>query len=46
MVKIIWTTRALTDLQEIGEYISRNSVQYAGLTIEKEKLNYQKVALH
>ena len=35
MVKIIWTTRALTDLQEIGEYISRDSVQYAGLTLER-----------
>jgi len=36
MVKIIWTSRALTDLQEIGEYISRDSVQYAGLTLESK----------
>lgn len=33
MVKIIWTNRALTDLENIAEYISRNSMHYAKLTI-------------
>jgi addiction module toxin, RelE/StbE family len=35
MVKIIWTARALKDLEEIGEYISKDSPKYARLTIEK-----------
>ena len=35
MVKIIWTNRSQTDLQEIGDYISRDSVQYARLTLER-----------
>ena len=35
MVKIIWTNRSLADLQEIGDYISRDSVQYARLTLER-----------
>ena len=35
MVKIIWSARSLTDLEEIGEYISKNSPRYAKLTLEK-----------
>jgi toxin ParE1/3/4 len=35
MVKIIWTARSLTDLEEIGEYISKDSSRYAKLTVEK-----------
>jgi toxin ParE1/3/4 len=35
MVKIIWTNRSLTDLQEIGDYISLDSFQYARLTLER-----------
>ena len=35
MVKIIWTGRALKDLEEIGEYIAKDSPRYAKLTIEK-----------
>ena len=35
MVKIIWTNRSLADLQETGDYISRDSVQYARLTLER-----------
>lgn len=35
MVKIIWTARSLTDLEEIGEYISKDSPKYAKLTLEK-----------
>ena len=35
MVKITWTNRSLADLQETGDYISRDSVQYARLTLER-----------
>jgi toxin ParE1/3/4 len=35
MVKIIWTQRSLADLKSIAEYISKDSLRYASLTIEK-----------
>jgi addiction module RelE/StbE family toxin len=35
MVKIIWTQRSLTDLKSIAEYISRDSIKYASLTVER-----------
>ncbi|MBN1187249.1 MAG: type II toxin-antitoxin system RelE/ParE family toxin [Bacteroidales bacterium] len=35
MVKIIWTGRSLKDLEEIGEYIFKDSPNYAKLTLEK-----------
>jgi toxin ParE1/3/4 len=35
MVKIIWTQRSLTDLKSIAEYISKDSVKYASMTIER-----------
>jgi addiction module RelE/StbE family toxin len=35
MVKIIWTQRSLTDLKSIAEYISKDSVKYASLTIDR-----------
>jgi toxin ParE1/3/4 len=35
MVKVIWTARSLTDLEEIGEYIFKDSSKYAKLTLEK-----------
>jgi len=35
MVKIIWTQRSLTDLKSIAEYISKDSLKYASLTIER-----------
>jgi len=35
MVKVIWTERSLKDLEEIGEYISKDSPKYARLTLEK-----------
>jgi len=35
MVKIIWTQRYITDLKSIAEYISRDSVKYASLTLER-----------
>jgi len=35
MVKIIWTQRSNIDLKSIAEYISRDSVKYASLTLER-----------
>lgn len=35
MVKIVWTQRSLSDLKSIAEYISKDSVKYASLTIER-----------
>lgn len=35
MVKVIWTARSLKDLEEIGDYISKDSSKYAKLTIAK-----------
>jgi addiction module RelE/StbE family toxin len=35
MVKIIWTQRSLTDLKSIAEYISKDSVKYASLILER-----------
>ena len=34
MVKIIWTKRSITDLNDIAEYISKGSKKYAKITIE------------
>ena len=35
MVKIIWTDRAIHDLDNIGEYIAKDSPRYASLTVER-----------
>ena len=35
MVEIIWTSNALTDLSEIGEYIAKDSPRYAEITVSK-----------
>jgi len=35
MVKVIWTERALRDLEDIGNYIAQDSPKYAGRTLEK-----------
>ncbi len=35
MVKVVWTKRALSDLEDIGEYISKGSLKYAQITLEK-----------
>jgi addiction module RelE/StbE family toxin len=35
MVKVVWSKRALKDLEEIGDYISNDSFQYARLTLSK-----------
>lgn len=33
MAKIVWTETALSDLDNIGEYISKDSAKYAELTV-------------
>jgi len=35
MVKINWTPTALRDLEEIGEYVSHDSIKYANLIVDK-----------
>ena len=35
MVKIVWTDSAIQDLNDIGEYIAKDSVRYAELTVSK-----------
>ena len=35
MAEITWTSSALTDLTEIGEYIATDSPKYAELTVSK-----------
>jgi len=35
MVKVVWTQRSLFDLEDIGDYISKDSIRYAKLTLEK-----------
>jgi toxin ParE1/3/4 len=35
MVKVVWTRRALIDLEDIAEYISKDSPRYAKLTLEE-----------
>ena len=35
MAKVIWTNRAIKDLESIAEYISKDSSHYAKLTLEK-----------
>jgi len=34
MFKVVWTERALKDLKNIGEFISKDSLHYARLTLE------------
>lgn len=34
MVKIIWAKRSLIDLEDIAEYVSKDSIKYAKITIE------------
>ena len=35
MVKVVWTDAAIEDLDEIGEWIAKDSVKYAERTVEK-----------
>ena len=35
MVKVVWTDSAIYDLNDIGEYIAKDSERYAQLTIDR-----------
>ncbi|MCK4920989.1 MAG: type II toxin-antitoxin system RelE/ParE family toxin [Bacteroidales bacterium] len=35
MVKVIWTESAIQDLSDIGDFIAKDSVRYAELTVSK-----------
>ena len=35
MAEVIWTESALSDLNDIGDYISKDSIRYAELTVTK-----------
>ena len=35
MVKIVWTDLAIQDLEDIGNYIAKDSERYAQMTVEK-----------
>ncbi len=35
MVKVVWTTSALEDLDNIGEYIGKDSLKYAIITVQE-----------
>ncbi|WP_028296864.1 type II toxin-antitoxin system RelE/ParE family toxin [Olivibacter sitiensis] len=35
MVEVIWTDNAVADLNDIGEYIAKDSERYAELTVSK-----------
>ena len=35
MAEIVWTESALNDLDDIGDYIAKDSIRYAELTVEK-----------
>jgi len=35
MVKVVWTDAALEDLDNIGEFIGKDSLKYAAITVEE-----------
>jgi toxin ParE1/3/4 len=35
MVKLVWTERSTEDLKEIFDYIAKDSVRYASITVNK-----------
>jgi len=35
MAEVVWTKNALADLNDIGEYIAKDSLKYAELTVAK-----------
>jgi toxin ParE1/3/4 len=35
MVKVIWTDTAIQDLNDIGDYIAKDSERYAELTVQR-----------
>ena len=43
MVKVVWTERSLIDLEDIAEFISKDSPKYSKITIEKLLAEAQKI---
>jgi toxin ParE1/3/4 len=41
MVRIVWTEISINDLKEIHDYISKDSIRYASITINKIYQNAQ-----
>ncbi len=35
MVKVVWTDSAIQDINDIGEYIAKNSIRYAEITVQE-----------
>lgn len=35
MVKIIWTDSAIQELNDIGDFIAKDSIRYAEITVDK-----------
>ena len=35
MVKVVWTDSAISDLDAIGEYIAKDSIRYAEITVSE-----------
>lgn len=35
MIKVVWTERSLIDLDDIAEYIAKDSPKYAKITLKK-----------
>ncbi len=35
MAKVVWTDSAIYDLNDIGEHISKNSIRYAEITVDR-----------
>lgn len=35
MVKVIWTDTAIQDLNDIGDYIAKDSERYAEITVQR-----------
>ncbi|MEX0812181.1 MAG: type II toxin-antitoxin system RelE/ParE family toxin [Chitinophagales bacterium] len=35
MAKVVWTDNAIADLEDIGDHISKDSVRYAEITVER-----------
>jgi addiction module RelE/StbE family toxin len=42
--KVIWSRRAIVDLEQIGDYIARDSVQYANRVAERMIAAIERVA--
>jgi toxin ParE1/3/4 len=43
MVKVIWTLQAVKDLENIAEFIARDSSKYARLTVQNIRVKTKKL---